>query len=67
MDDAWNVNDIRSAQDLEKAMAEYQRHAQAATGTPEAARRTALDAAIQTFFVKCADDLRPARPDEQEV
>jgi hypothetical protein len=67
MDDALHVNDIRSAQDLEDAMAEYQRLAQAATGTPEAARRTALDAAIQTFYAKCADDLRPARPDEQDV
>lgn len=65
MGDGTNVDDIGSEQDLERAMAEYQRLADAPEGSPEAARRLALDAAIRAFYVRSADDLRPGRPDDR--
>lgn len=58
------IGAIRTEGDLERAMAEYQRLADAADGSPEADRRAALDAAIRAFHVTAADDLRPGRPDD---
>lgn len=66
MGDEPRVDDIRSELDLEHAMHEYQRLADARDGSPEAARRAALDAAIRAYYATAADDLRPGRPDDRE-
>jgi hypothetical protein len=49
---------------LERAMQEYQGLAAAEPGSPGAARRADLDAAIQSYYARHRQDLRPSRPEE---
>lgn len=58
------ATEINDAAGLERAMAEYQRLAAAEPGTAEADRRDVLDAAIQAYYVRARQDLKPARPEE---
>jgi hypothetical protein len=49
---------------LERAMQEYQGLAAAEPGSREASRRADLDAAIQSYYARRRQDLKPSRPEE---
>lgn len=55
---------INSERELEEAVAEFQRLADAPAASPEERRRRELDAEIKAYYVRCADTLRPAKPKE---
>ncbi|WP_207462254.1 hypothetical protein [Azospirillum sp. SYSU D00513] len=53
---------INSEQDLESAVAEFQRLADAPDGSPDGQRRMELDAEIKAYYVQCSDEMRAAKP-----
>ncbi|WP_029006994.1 hypothetical protein [Azospirillum halopraeferens] len=53
---------INSPRELEQAMAEYQRLAEAPATSQEGRRRMELDAEIKEYYVRCADTLKPGKP-----
>lgn len=57
---------ITSNAELEKAVREHDRLQAAADGTPEAARRDELHAAISSYYLVHKDDLRKGRPEHRE-
>ncbi|MFV3128578.1 hypothetical protein [Niveispirillum sp. KHB5.9] len=58
---------IRSDQELEMAVREYQKLRNAPEGSDSAARRDNLNADIQTYYHQNHQDLRPAKPCEQPL
>jgi hypothetical protein len=53
---------INNEKELEQAVAEYQRLAEAPAGSPEEMRRRDLDADIKAFYARCSDEMRVAKP-----
>lgn len=53
---------INSQHELEKAVAEFQRLADAPGESPDGRRRRELDAEIKAYYAQCSDELRPAKP-----
>lgn len=53
---------IRSDEELEAAVQEYQKLNNAPAGSDSAARRDCLNADIQTYYQQNRQDLRPAKP-----
>lgn len=53
---------INNERDLEQAVAEFQRLADAPAGSQEERRRRELDAEIKAFYVQNSDELRVAKP-----
>lgn len=58
---------IETAAELERAMAEYHRLADAADGTAEARRRRELDAAIKGYAARHEEEMSPGKPPESAV
>lgn len=54
--------EIRSAEDLERAMQEYQELSEAPADSPEGRRRAELDAQIKAFNATSRQDLTKGRP-----
>lgn len=57
---------IRSEQELEKAVAEYQRLGQGALSSADADRRDNLNADIQAYYTEHAETLRKAKPERHD-
>jgi hypothetical protein len=57
---------INSQQELERAVAEFQRLAEAPEGSSSEQRRRELDAEIKAFYAQCSEELRPGRPRSSE-
>ncbi|MGQ9370311.1 hypothetical protein [Azospirillum sp. A39] len=55
---------INSQRELEQAVAEFQRLADAPAASQEERRRRELDAEIKEYYVRCGNSLRPGRPEE---
>jgi len=53
---------IDSERDLERAVSEFQRLADAPAGSPDEKRRRELDAEIKAYYVQNADELRKGKP-----
>ncbi|WP_376959429.1 hypothetical protein ABNQ39_05680 [Azospirillum sp. A26] len=53
---------IESEQELEQAVQEYQRLSDAPEESEEGRRRSVLDADIKSYYARCADTMRPAKP-----
>lgn len=53
---------INSQRELEQAVAEFQRLADAADDSQEGRRRMELDAEIKEYYARCADTLKPGKP-----
>lgn len=53
---------IESEQELEQAVQEFQRLRDAQEGSEEGRRRSVLDADIKSYYARCADTMRPAKP-----
>jgi hypothetical protein len=53
---------IADDQGLERALAEFHRLKDAPDGSAEAARRHELDGAIQDYYARRKETLRPGRP-----
>ncbi|MDQ2102596.1 hypothetical protein [Azospirillum isscasi] len=53
---------INSERELEQAVAEFQRLADAPAGSSGERRKLELDAEIKAFYVQHADDLRKGKP-----
>lgn len=53
---------IRSAEDLERAMQEYQALSEASEDSPEGRRRAELDAEIKAFSATSGRELAKGRP-----
>lgn len=57
---------IRSEQELEKAVAEYQRLGQGDISSADADRRDNLNADIQAYYTEHAEDMRKGKPERQD-
>jgi|HigsolmetaAR203D_1030402.scaffolds.fasta_scaffold00359_12 hypothetical protein len=57
---------IRTDQELESAVREYDGLEGAAEGSPEATRRDELHAAISRYYLAHKDELRKAKPEHRE-
>ncbi len=53
---------IRTEQDLERAVQEFQRLRNAPAESADGRRRTELDAEIKAYYLANAEDLRVAKP-----
>ena len=53
---------INSERELEQAVAEFQRLAEAPAGSSEERRKLELDADIKAFYVQHSDDMRKGKP-----
>ncbi|WP_199231495.1 hypothetical protein [Azospirillum sp. TSO35-2] len=53
---------ITSERELERAVQEFQRLADAPEESADGRRRRDLDADIKAYYATCADTLRPAKP-----
>ena len=58
---------IRSDEELEAAVQEFQKLRAAPAGSDSAARRECLNADIQTYYHQQYQDLRPAKPRAQPL
>lgn len=58
---------IRTDDELENAVQEYQRLRNAPEGSDSAARRESLNADIQTYYHQHQQNLRPAKPRAQPL
>ncbi len=53
---------ITNERDLERAVDEFQRLAEAPAESEQGRRRRVLDADIKAYYATCSDALRPGRP-----
>ncbi len=53
---------INSENELERAVAEFQRLADAPDESEPGRRRRVLDADIKAYYAQCSDALRPGKP-----
>jgi len=53
---------INNERELEQAVSEFQRLADAPAGSPDERRRMELDAEIKAFYVQCSDEMKAAKP-----
>ncbi len=53
---------ISNERELEQAVAEFQRLAEAPDGSPGERRRRDLDADIKAFYAQCADTMKRGKP-----
>jgi len=53
---------INNEKELEQAVTEFQRLADAPSDSAEARRRRELDADIKDFYLRCSNDMKRAKP-----
>ena len=57
---------IHSEEELQKAVAEYQRLGEGEISSADADRRDSLNGDIQAYYTEHAEDLRKAKPQRQD-